>query len=122
MLTVIICVSLIAILVFLFWEDDSAIGTGAAVFAIVLLLFGLIFPFILGVNIAKQQPEPSIIYQTTKIDGKYYYMDGGKWNDVLTVPNLEQSDKLLITSRKAPQSVWYWPMSYMKAEIPVVHN
>jgi len=121
MLTVILGLLVIALLFKAWWAVNDYRAVLGWVMVGIILLFCMIYPFEHGFHVAKTSDVVET-YGVSEIDGKYYYFIDDEWRDVLKVENKVQSDDLSVTRRKAPGSLWYWPMSVTEANIPVIYS
>lgn len=122
MLTVICCVLVVIITCLCLWKTKDSFLAGMGWFTVIMsILFSMIFPILYGYHMAQYSNQSSItkVYDVSEINGKYYYLNDSEWVDILSVPRIMQSNRLSVTSRKAPFSYWYWQMSYMEAKIPI---
>ena len=123
MLTVLFCVMGIGVLLLITWDWDDKEGRTivAGILLAILVCFGLVFPFLYGESQTDIQSGVSL--DVKQDGGKYYYLSGGKWIDVLESDiQHHQSDNLSVVMKKAPPSVWYWSISKIDAYIPIVES
>ena len=121
MLTVILSIVVI-VLILVLWRkvDDYRVWLGWSV-VIPLAFFASFFPVIYGDYIARSGDVVQV-YDITEIDDVYYYLDNGKWVDVLNTNNISQSDNLSVVRKKGLPSIWYWDFSYTETRIPIVEQ
>ena len=120
MLTFLLC--LVAVGVVIVMDFKKIISSNMFPLLLTIVVVCAAFTYIYGSNLALKQESFIQTIPVTEIEGKFYYEDDGEWKDVLTIETIEQSDTMSVGIKKAPKSLWYWPVEVKVLYLPLVET
>ena len=117
MLTLILCILGAIAVCFAWWHDDSK-GVIGWVIVTILILFGVTFPIAYGYHMTTSEQATETTLRIIELDGTHYYFNNNKLTEVSQAAYVVENGQLNATTRKAPLSIWYWPMTKIQVTIP----